>query len=95
MTAERGPLPGAAGHGVGENDGISSLFRLFSPNSAISLCLDVEVLDLRGFFFFFFLKKSGLWTPAPLLAGEGGCRSMGFFAARQTGLQAFAWTAVT
>lgn len=68
-------------------------FPLLTPHSAISLCLAIEVLDLPGFFFF--LKKSEFWTPAPLLADEGGWRSMGFFAARQTVLQGFAWTAVT
>lgn len=69
-----------------------SSYPLILPS--VTLYPDIEVLDLLGFYFIF-LKKSGFWTSASLLADEGGWRSMGFFAARQTVLQAFAWTAVT
>lgn len=71
-----------------------SLFSLFlSPYSAFSPCLDIEVhVPLQ---LFFERKKIGFGAPPPLPADVSGWRSMGFFAACQMVLQAFAWTAVT
>lgn len=46
-----------------------SSYPLILPS--VTLYPDIEVLDLLGFYFTF-LKKSGFWTSASLLADEGG-----------------------
>lgn len=92
VATEQGLLP--AGDGL--SDGSFSSFPVFPFSPLPVLPLVLAWTSRFSYWCNFFLReKIGFGTPPPLLADVSGWRSMGFFAACQTVLQAFAWTAVT